>query len=1213
MKNLDLLTVPLENVNLIEASAGTGKTFFISNLFLRLVLEKELPVQEILVVTFTDAATKELKERIRGNMLEAQKIVEACEVDDSDVVAKIINQYCGRESREKAYKLLRRALLNIDEMSVFTIHGFCQRMLNENAFESKVAFDLELMPDASDLLEEVVDDYWRREEYGEKTDVLTIKMERSRDDLLQIAHNFVGNPDLKTSLVWNETSNRSDLKSAYQKVLDILQINVSEILDVLRSKDNKIKKGTKDSAEVNLKKILAGELTPIANFTVSHLNSLVTPAQKKKGVEALPHEFFDLCEEFYEIYENEKNRLTLSYIDYVRSEFRRRKLSSQVQTYDDILQNLQAALCDGSDSAELFLQLIRSKFKVAMIDEFQDTDPVQNAIFKKIFIDNSELPLFMIGDPKQSIYAFRGADVFAYLNAKADADEIYNLGVNYRSEDKMVAAVNHFFTQDFSTQNSAINPFVYGQLGAEKNESGINYKSVAGSGKELKLVVPEDSNQSPLKINYISHPNDKSFTQEQARRLTIDFVTAEISRLLNGTAYFEKSDDEQTVVKPGDIAILTSSHMEARAIQKSLSYCNINSVVQNSGNVLQSDEAREIQLFLTAVLTLREQAIKAFFTTRFADIKASTLYAEMESGGKTKNIVVAWINRLMELKKIWVDKGFISMYQQLLRTTKLRSRLLASTNGERSLTNFLHLGELLHKAEQENSLCQDGLNDWFTTKLSEQTGDDDEYLMRLESDSDTVKIMTVHKSKGLEFKIVFCPFFWTKKFKESSSGKSFSFQNDGELIYELNGGGGKSRQLWRKEQLAEQIRLIYVGLTRAVSRCYVVTGDFNNSGATALSYLTAADGLKSAEELDNFIASPPKTVNFGELQKSFAAENCIEVKRVEGDDFIAIVASERSETVQLTEAETFTRAVRRDWGIGSFSGLTRFASHGHKAAEQIKVHDDEEQVTDVVENPSADDYKFFDFPRGATVGSAVHEIFEDIDFTAEPDTFNDVIEQKIKNFGLARGIDDEHYQADLEDKKNTLHEMVMNVLSAPIKELGDFRLNQLSSRDRLVEMQFYYKIESISAELLQATFAKYGVDVSGVDFAQQLGSLNFSLKRGFMTGFIDLLFEYEGKFYVLDWKTNHLGSAFSNYSKAAMTTSMSDSYYILQYHLYVIALHLYLQQRLGDSYDYDKCMGGIVYAYVRGMHPDHEGKGVFYDRPSYELIAALTELIVGVK
>ncbi|MCK5834775.1 MAG: exodeoxyribonuclease V subunit beta [Lentisphaeria bacterium] len=1198
MKKLDLINCPLDGVNLIEASAGTGKTYSIANLYLRFILEKELPIQEILVVTFTEAATKELKERLRKNILEAQLFLDGASDKIDGVVIKIVEKAVVVLGSILVVKLLRRALLNIDEMAVFTIHGFCKRMLSENAFESKLTFDLELQGEAKELLEEIVNDYWRVTSYEGDADFAPI----SRDELMGLASRFTGNPDLKLTTNYDDFVDPLKLKACFKEIRQAAEVDSDEISKILKSKDNKLKRGASGYSEDNvaawLAKIVAGEDVVVRLFSKKQLDSSITPAQQKKGVTALGHDFFDLCDEFVTQFTALNNNKYHEFVGFVREEFRLRKANLQIQTYDDLILNLNNAL--KSEPGDGYLKLIRQKFQVAMIDEFQDTDSIQNEIFQNIFSDSSTT-LFMIGDPKQSIYGFRGADIFEYLETKkiVSPDKSYNLDTNYRSETKMVEAVNHFFIQE-DQATSTINPFVYGEL--EGGEEGINYHQVAANDKSRKLIDPS---KSALQIDYLDAKN--VFTKNSAEQRILQYVTTEISRLL-AHAKFEESGEMRPVV-PGDIAILTASHAQAADLQKSLNQVNVPSVIQKSGNIYASDEAFELELFLAAILNQSPRQVNPFLTTRFVGLCSAELFPALSGATEENKLVEEWTAILLELKKCWEEKGFMTMYQQLLRQTGIRPRLLAQTGGERSLTNFLQLGEILHQATIKQALNQDALTEWFSEQCSGDLEESDETLMRLESDADRVKIMTLHKSKGLEFNIVFCPYFGLSKFTQGEKNP-FIYKKEGNRFFELDATiGGAPREAWRTEQLAEQIRLLYVGLTRAVNRCYLPCGNFKGNNETALAYLVQA---KENSDLEGFITNP-STFSFEQLGNSFTCEDLVSVDRLEQlDDPISYNPTIENE-VDLKEPVQFTRALSKGWGIGSFSGLTRFASHGHRAAEVVMDHDELGEFSGHVEVDQKDDtYAFFDFPKGATVGSAVHEIFEDIDFTAPPQHFNRVIEHKLKRHALVWGKDDEARQEDLEEKRDVLFEMVNNVLATPIPQMDGFMLNQLPLSKRLVEMQFYYEVKKIAAGELAFIFKTHGVSISE-QFAGQLGQLKFSLTNGFMTGFIDLIFEHESQFYVLDWKTNHLGHCFANYDEANLGVAMTDSYYILQYHLYVVALHLYLKQRLGEAYSYERQMGGVLYTFVRGMHPDHVGKGIFYDRPSVNLIEALTALFVEVK
>ena len=1241
MKELEISTIPLSGMNLIEASAGTGKTYTISNLYLRFILEQQLDVRETLVVTFTEAATKELKERIRGNLSRAwerleelQHSGESADLNSNDAIEAILATYLnGEEERfETGRRLLRRAVVNFDEAAVFTIHGFCQRMLNENAFESKILFDLELVESDLPVLQQAVDDFWRTHFYhdNELLTALARKQKISRNSLLELASAFTSDPELQvsSSISEDEMVTREEVDLIVGQMADSWKGRGDSILARITTapiKKNQTKEPYKEEHLELYKKafeaLAKGRFSSELPDSVAALNSdqLLASMKKNKEDEVPQDEFFDLCKSFDGVLERWILSLKLEFIHYIREEVPNLKAQKNIQCFDDILLNLQRAL--KSDETGKFTELIRSKYRAAMIDEFQDTNPVQYDIFTTLFKGYDEATLFMIGDPKQSIYGFRGADVFSYLQAAGDVpeDKRYTLGHNFRSEERMIEGVNAWFDQGRSSEE---HPFTYSEI----SFSPVAYG--AKPGKRKLMIDGEEAGgllcrQLPMKDNM------QLYTTDEAQQLVNQSVAAEISSLLNqsnnGKACFvdEASGEGKEPIRPGDIAILVNTHRQARVMQQELQLLGIPSVMQSSGNLLNAEEATEMLRLLQVISDPSERLARPALATRLLGVTADQMTAENEE------LIINWLERFVLYHHIWHKSGFIVMFRQFIVECSIRERLLSYAGGERALTNILHLAELLHQQSRAGDLGVEGLVLWLKEQVtSEDTENKPEYEIRLESDDRAVQFVTVHKSKGLEYPIVFCPFIWNRRFVEGimSAEKDFRFYNSDENRQSFDIGSDKRdehRLMKRREELAESLRLLYVAMTRAGNRCYLDWGPIAGIEQTAMIYMT------QQPDVQEFVASGGSAYLLGNTRKRELYDDRLEALVKRFDDLVATsngtvsavevidadpqvyVSSDYEKTPDLQARAFSSDVLEKGWGVGSFSWLTRFASHSSVIYDD-KDHDEETE---------ADEEKitgegFFSFPRGADVGSSIHEVFENIEFAASTPDFRDrhkrVVRQKLHRFRIASGRTEEEYELDLEEKCQDVMRMIDNVLVAPITtDYCSFTLSDLPSPTRLPEMEFYYPLKSVSAQQLEDIFAEHGVGIVKEHFAQELGRLQFNLRKGFMHGFIDLCFEYESRYYVLDWKTNYLGDKYQAYQPDILAKCMSDSYYILQYHLYIVALHLFLKSRLPE-YSYETHMGGAIYLYIRGMHPKREGAGIYTDRPSEALIEALCQEMCGV-
>ena len=533
------------------------------------------------------------------------------------------------------------------------------------------------------------------------------------------------------------------------------------------------------------------------------------------------HELFKLCDDLLIIESKLCLSLQAEFFAWARQEMKRRKVKLNVLSFDDMLTRFDEAL--SGEGGELLSGAIRERFKAALVDEFQDTDPVQYSIFQKIY-GGQKMPVFFVGDPKQSIYGFRGADVFTYIAAAAAAPNQFTLGKNWRSTTDLVRAVNTLF---------ALNerPFIL---------DGIPFEPVEAVG---------ECDHEPLTVNGVREPplklwlaiEEEPIKKEEADRLLPEAVAAEIARLLSGNAKIGERK-----VQPWDIAVLVSKNQEARIMQDALTNLEIPSVLYSAANVFQSPEAIELEHILTAVSEPgNERLIKAALTTDTLGLTGDDLDALVLDDR-------AWDATLIQFQKyhrLWSEKGFIQMLRTLLLEQGVRARLLSYPAGERRLTNILHLSELLHAMCVEHRLGIAGTLKRLAEEMQDpDTARSEQYEQRLETDEEAVRIVTIHKSKGLEYAIVFCPFCWSDA--EPARDRGVIFHQDGKLTLDLEGSAAH-RRAQRSELLAEKMRLLYVAVTRAKHRCYLVWGDFKYGRKSAPAYLFGVPKAQDAlEELE---------------------------------------------------------------------------------------------------------------------------------------------------------------------------------------------------------------------------------------------------------------------------------------------------------------------------------------------------------------------------
>ena len=1187
---LQTMTFPLHGARLIEASAGTGKTFTIAGLYLRLLLghgtadtkhRVPLTVDQILVVTFTEAATAELRDRIRARIHDA-RIAFARGQSSDPVIQPLLEEI---EDHKQAAEILLQAERQMDEAAVYTIHGFCQRMLTQNAFESGSRFNNEFVTDESHLKAQVVADYWRRNFYplpfalaGEVR-----QLWGSPSDLLYDISNYLTGAPLSLSVPAMEGS-LADLHEQNLKKVDALKAqwrdNQDDFLALISDSDVNKRSYTKKSLPTWLEAVNTWAATETTGYDypdkLGKFAQNVLFEKTPKGT-APQHSVFEAIEAFLANPISLKAPLLAHAIEHCRVMLAKAKNQKQWLSFDDLLTQLSASI--DTDETALLTERIRTLYPVAMIDEFQDTDTLQYSIFSRIYLDNPECGLFMIGDPKQAIYGFRGADIFTYIKARNQVSAHYTLGTNWRSSADMVLAVNQIFALPDS-------PFIY--------DSDIPFHSVDYSPSADKRVWTMGGQKQPALTYWLQEAEDKPLPKGEYLTAMAEATASQIQTILTAAQQGQAclvNGEKQKPVKAGDIAVLVRTGSEGRMVKQALADQGIASVyLSNRDSVFTSSVAQDLQRLLQAVLTPEnDRALRASLASELFALDAASLDALNNDETVWENAV----NEFKEYRKLWVQRGVLPMLRAVISKRHIAERLLEegassqSENGERVLTDLMHIGELLQQAS--NELDSDhGLLRWLAQSISDAEhglGGSDDQIQRLESERNLVQIVTIHKSKGLEYDLVFLPFVFG--YREASEAKYYDAEND-RTVLDITGNDASLKQA-DKARLAEDLRLIYVALTRAVYACFIGASPLRNGRSTkeptgvhhsAIGYLVQNGqeggindlfvGLKKQQEnLENVvICDPPK----------------------QHDE---MYVAEQTELDALT-AKELQNPIDRNWRITSYSGLVKQGSHHaeHDATIEITGFDidssEEQDEAELVEPERS----IFNFPRGARPGTFLHSLFEEIEFTQPATTEENT--QIILGLMESEQLDEEWLPI--------LQQLIDTVLATPLDSKA-LLLNQKGPAQRLVEMEFLLPIEVLSAPALNRVIQRHD------PLSAKAGDLGFQTVQGMLKGFIDLVFEHQGKYYVLDWKSNHLGDDVFHYHGDALKSAMADHRYDLQYQIYALALHRFLRSRL-PNYDYEQHFGGVYYLFLRGMdgQSDH---GIFSAKPTFEFLQEMDHLIDG--
>lgn len=1198
MRPLNPFDISFTGINLVEASAGTGKTYNITSLYIRALIELSLTVNQILVVTYTEAATKELKDRLLRRVRES---VRALETNSADTDDQFLNALLGHvTNRQKAISKLEEAVRSFDEAAIYTIHGFCYQSLQEQAFKSRAMYGAEMIGDDSELVLEAVDDYWRNwvseaSQDSLKRPLLQFLVQKgyTPDQLASTLGPYVGQPHLQIlpedTLVKEDIYDRlSELRRIYSEMKRYWKTEGEQIRSMVRANqlDGRIyQKRNLDGWIQDLDSFLGLEDPPFElfdqykKFRQTFLNDSLTKKSEKKGLEAPHHPFFVLADKYAEVAEFVRQYETVfkkELLLYVRQELQQKKEELQVLSFDDLLLQLRTALFDHKYGDSL-AKSMRQKYPLALVDEFQDTDPNQYDIFRRIYKQNDEsCALFMIGDPKQSIYSFRGADVFSYIRAKKDADEnkVFGLGRNFRSTPGLIAGINELFGQH-------PNPFILEDIpfeGVKPGKKLDEYEYLTESGKRI----------SPIRFRCLETHGDGIRNKADGQEKAAADSAYEIWRLIQGG----KRNQIRIGSKPvqaKDIAVLVRSHYQAGLMSRALRERGVKSVQYSQESVFDSEEARQLEILLKAVAEpSNESLIKSALALPMINFSAIELLEVEENEQRWVGI----LDQFADWHKRWLNQGFSAMFRVMLKKAKISEHIIQYPDGERKLTNLLHLGELLQHEDQHRKGGTRGLIKWLARKRKEDRRQQDEEQLRLESDEELVKIVTMHRSKGLEYPIVFCPFLWHgPELKNNGQPLTFHDPNDFDITYlDLNGKEvdqrNRHRLLKAREELAESLRLAYVGITRAELCCYMSWTYANKTEFSPLACLFMGQE-RVFDLLEQTISGSYKAQGGTEVYKKIQllCENKPEIFSMKkespsGDQLDLLNGVGRSSF----SCRSFERPtpLSPSYRISSFSSLTSWMDEDPDVP-------DYDQYLDIAyreESRQGDEMTIFTFPKGPQPGTCIHKIFEEINFSDLND-IEAVVEENLAKYGIGPNW------------TKVVSEMVRTIVDIPLLEADKtLKLSALTNPHFKSELEFYYQSEKIESKELLAIIR---------DQDESELQLNSGTQSGFLKGFIDLTFRYKDKFYLLDYKTNFLGAACNDYKPASLKMEMREASYDLQYHIYIIALHRFLKNRM-PGYSYDQHFGGVFYLFLRGIN--WEGReGIFFDKPDFSTVRRLDKYI----
>jgi exodeoxyribonuclease V beta subunit len=1089
-------------MTLLQASAGTGKTFTIAALTTRYVAEGVLPIDRLLVITFTRMATGELRERVRDRLVQA-----------FDGLVDMLSGL-GGHGDDEVVQLLGKAIADFDAATIETTHGFCLQVLYGLGTAGDVDREVTLVEDVSDLMEEVVDDLFLRR-FAHRPNPLDF----DRNDAMEIAKYVLSHPD---AAIVPELSRAEDL-----------------------------------------------------------------PSIRRRFAKA------------------------------VREEMEERKRALKILTYDDVLSRLRMTLYDDERGPAACARL-RERYDVVLVDEFQDTDPVQWDIMHRAFGEGGAT-LVLIGDPKQAIYAFRGADVHAYLQARDVVESEWTLDVNWRSDQGLLEAYDALFAE------------------AQLGDAGISYRKIKAADANQRPRLTRPSAPTPLRVRVV-HGADgvvpltaqrREPKVAEARSFIARDLAAEVVRLLSEGPEIvarsrEGADLETTTLHPGHLAVLVRNNSHAVTVRDALHAAGVPAVIGGSGSVFATEPAAEWLRLLQALErpTARDRAALAALTCFVGWAPDRVAMADEDKWESLHWSLHRWAALLR-------DQGVASLYQAVSRSHEVPERVLARPSGERFLTDLRHIAQLLHEAGVSEGLGPTAMATWLGRRIHDaaRDGENEERARRLESDAEAVQVITIHRSKGLEFPVVFCPYMWDGR-PYSSDVPMFHDPAHGNARTIDVGREGNGFAVHQKMELeegrGEDLRLLYVALTRARHQAVLWWAGAMHSQHSPFARLLfdrddqgVVGPYGAAVRTDDAV-----TAAVAALGPSVAVER---VGQPSNDRW-----EENAGARPLLEAAVFDRTLDVGWRRVSYSSITRPLHEQPiigSEPEQQMTNDEDVGVGNAsatraatgTGSPDAVPLLLADMPGGALVGTVIHGVFEHTEFDA-PDVAA----------GVRSALDRELAWRNV--NLGDTDAVVAGVCASLECRLGpmvdDVRLCDITRADRLDELTFEIPLVggdtpdaslhvAAMADLLEehlppddpvAAYAPYLRDPA-------LGAV----LRGYLTGGLDLVFRLPGdRYFLADYKTNKLNPPEEtltawHYRPEALQAEMIAAHYPLQAMLYAVALHRYLRWRLAH-YDPDRHLGGILYLFVRGMSAAQAGPasgqpaGLWSWHPPSRFVEALSDL-----
>ncbi|CAL4325226.1 RecBCD enzyme subunit RecB [Buchnera aphidicola (Protaphis terricola)] len=1155
-QKLNIFNIPLHGINLIEASAGTGKTSSIILMYLRLLLgigdqknNKKLTIKEILIVTFTNAAKEEIYTRIKKHIEELYLYFITKKTNNL-----ILKPFLGRiKNLKEAVYTLEKAQKNIKNISIYTIHGFCKDILQLNFID----IHEKIIENENFLYLQAIQDFWRDTFYNLPKKIIYIISQyyKNPESLLielQPVFNF-------KKIYFDKKFNKNDnILKCHKNNINIINIfkkkwlnynlYIFNIIQTLKI-NKKIYNQYNISRWINNITIWAKSKTE--NYEIPDFLKYFSQEKISKNIknESIPfHFFFNDIDNILKKNFSLKDIILFQAIKKVPQFLKKEKKKKSLLGFNDLLNILLKYI----KKEKKLRQLIINKYPVAFIDEFQDTDIQQYQIFNLLYnINIKKTALFLIGDPKQSIYSFRGADIFSYLYAKSTIKNYYYLNTNWRSSKEICQAINYLFSSNkkpFFFKNIS-----YTNIHFPMKNKNMKFKIKGKVQNSINLFFKKQEN-----INLIDY--QEWISKQCANEISYWLIYAK-----KGEATLIDKKNQERVLQPSDIVVLVRNKNEANIIKEALKKLNIKSIYSSSNeNIFHTNDAQELLIILESILDPNN--INLLKQSIFTHIFYQILLQEDKKNNIEKSYFL--IKKLYKYRDIWENIGIYYTIKKIILDFQKYSNHLDKCKNYQKNINFLHIAELLEKKSQifyqKSSLLK-----WFERQILEKQNILKNENIRKFKQSNIIQIITIHKSKGLEYPIVWIPF--ASIYKES---KSYLYHNQKnfKIFYDLE-HKKTTQKISEEERLSEDLRFLYVAITRSIYHCSLGIGH--------ILYKKTQKKSNIHKSSLGYIIQRGYNIKYKDLINELNQLNQKKYIKIKYDSINIKLPYIKEEIYLLSKPINLKNSIKTYFQITSFTELkkTTLSYYNQNYYDIKNILNQEILNTNKIEDNN--------FPKGKKTGILIHHILKKIDFSKKLN--HNFFYKTLKKYDFS------------EQLAPSLISWVHNIINIKIKNIN-LNLSMLKKNQYIKEMKFFLPIKNI----LNST--DFNNIIQSFDPISSISpKISFDPFLGIIKGAIDLILTYNEKYYIIDYKSNYLGNNKNSYSSENIKKEIIKNRYDLQYQIYTIALHQFLKKKV-NGYKYKKHFGGIFYIFLRGLNKSKKNQSVFYTVPKYILIKKLINL-----